>query len=199
MASTNRRTTIVEAAWRAIARSGVRSLRVEDVASDAGVSVGLIYYHFKDRTGLLQATMEYANQMTPVPAGADIEGTGRERLTATLLADFGGSELSRDNAVVWHELLAAAIFEEGVRPQVQATLREWRTSITSAIRQGQQDGSIRPDLDPLAATAALAALADGLLSHVVVESLSWSSAAETLRDAVERLCAPAPAHDPSRV
>ncbi|MZE52785.1 TetR family transcriptional regulator, partial [Streptomyces sp. SID5770] len=45
----SRSTQILEAAARVIARRGVRGLRVEELAAEAGVSTALIYYHFKDR------------------------------------------------------------------------------------------------------------------------------------------------------
>lgn len=45
----DRQSLILEAAVRVIARNGVRGLRVEELASEAGVSTALIYYHFKDR------------------------------------------------------------------------------------------------------------------------------------------------------
>ncbi|MFC7766247.1 TetR family transcriptional regulator [Leucobacter soli] len=100
---------IVEASWRAIARAGVRKFRVSDVASDAGVSVGLVYYHFTDRNGLLRATMEYANRMAFV-AESTSEGeppavSGFEQLSALLFTDMAGTDTSRDNAVVWYEIV----------------------------------------------------------------------------------------------
>ena len=57
----DRRSQILRAAARRIARDGVRGLRVTDVAEEAGVSPGLLYYHFTDRSGLLSATLDYIN------------------------------------------------------------------------------------------------------------------------------------------
>ena len=45
-----------------IARRGVRGLRVEQVAAEAGVAVSLIYYYFDNRNGLVRATLEHANE-----------------------------------------------------------------------------------------------------------------------------------------
>ncbi|MFF3993838.1 TetR/AcrR family transcriptional regulator [Streptomyces cyaneofuscatus] len=57
----DRRTAILEAAATVIARRGVRGLRVEELAVEAGVSKALIYYHFEDRTGLLRRTLAFVN------------------------------------------------------------------------------------------------------------------------------------------
>ena len=53
-----RREAILDAAARLIARRGVRGLRVEEVATEAGVSPPLLYYHFESRAGLVRATLD---------------------------------------------------------------------------------------------------------------------------------------------
>ncbi|MFD8639447.1 TetR/AcrR family transcriptional regulator [Streptomyces zaomyceticus] len=75
----DRRRTILEAAARVIARRGVRGLRVEELAAEAGVSKALVYYHFEDRAGLLRSTLEfigaraerYTHRDPPAPQGVD--------------------------------------------------------------------------------------------------------------------------------
>ncbi|MET8759884.1 helix-turn-helix domain-containing protein [Lentzea sp. NPDC004782] len=56
-----RRTQLLEAAVRVIAQDDVRGLRVEKLTAEAGVSTALIYYHFKDRAGILRAALEHVN------------------------------------------------------------------------------------------------------------------------------------------
>ena len=185
---------IVEASWQAVAKAGVRKFRVSDVAAAAGVSVGLVYYHFESRNGLLKATMEFANEITPGAGGAaggsgsrSGSGTGFERLEALLLADFDGTERAHDNAVVWHELVGVAVFEEEIRGQVGVTLAKWRAAVADAVSEGQRDGSIRAGIDAAQAARSVTALADGLLSGIVVGSSSWDEARDALRAALERL------------
>jgi AcrR family transcriptional regulator len=49
------RNKIRAAAARTIARRGIRGLRVEEVAAPAGVATSLLYYHFRSRSGLVNA------------------------------------------------------------------------------------------------------------------------------------------------
>ena len=49
-----RREALLDAACTLIARSGTRTLRIEDVAREAGVSIGLVYYYFESREELLE-------------------------------------------------------------------------------------------------------------------------------------------------
>ena len=58
----DRQLVILEAAARLVARRGVRGLRMEELAAEAGVSTGLLYYHFKDRSTLLRRTLEFVNE-----------------------------------------------------------------------------------------------------------------------------------------
>jgi hypothetical protein len=68
----SRRDSILKAAATSIARVGVRGLRVDEVAREAGVSLGLVYYHFTDRAGLLAETFKFLNDraagMSPMPS-----------------------------------------------------------------------------------------------------------------------------------
>ena len=57
----NRQTQILEAAVRVIAQHGVRGLRVETLAAEAGVSTALIYYHFQNRAGVLRRALDHIN------------------------------------------------------------------------------------------------------------------------------------------
>ncbi|CAG7618770.1 hypothetical protein LEUCIP111803_02232 [Leucobacter soli] len=164
------------------------------MASDAGVSVGLVYYHFTDRNGLLRATMEYANRMAFV-AESTSEGeppavSGFEQLSALLFTDMAGTDTSRDNAVVWYEIVGEALFEDEIRGQVAATIQDWQQHVFGAIRQGQGDGSVRADADAVVTAQILTALVDGLLSRLAIDSLTWDAARASLRVAMERLLLP---------
>src|SRR3954451_21926646 len=106
------RQRILDATARAIADRGVRGLRIEDVASEAGVSAALLYYHFKSRSGLVKAALEHASDHAPSTSvspngngssngnGSASIYTGREAVRAALLAEFGEEPGVRDNAVV---------------------------------------------------------------------------------------------------
>ncbi len=85
-----RRDAILKASATAIAQRGIRGLRVNDVAEVAGVSPGLLYYHFKDRIGLLEAALNYINDRARAYR-SEGEGSGdsaRDRLTRSLLGEI---------------------------------------------------------------------------------------------------------------
>lgn len=104
----DRRRAILEGAARVIARRGVRGLRVSDLAAEAGVSTALIYYHFKDRTGILRHALAFisdradrytgaAGEVGAAPSAAD----PRRPLERILLLEFQDLPEVRENSTAW--------------------------------------------------------------------------------------------------
>ena len=66
--SVDARERILDACERTIAETGLRGFRMTAVAREAGVSIGLLSYHFGDRDGLLQAALNRVNEGTTLRA-----------------------------------------------------------------------------------------------------------------------------------
>jgi TetR/AcrR family transcriptional regulator len=56
--SVQTRQTILAAAARLFAKSGLAGARTDDIAADAGVNKALLYYYFKDKESLYEAVIE---------------------------------------------------------------------------------------------------------------------------------------------
>ena len=159
----DRRNAILDAAIKVIARRGVRGLRVEQVAGEAGVAVSLIYYYFDNRNGLVRATLEHANERAATTVRSEgARVTGREAVERSLLAELDDGEHIRDTSVVWGEVLASAVFEPELREQLREASQTWSDLVAATIEEGVQDGSIRGDVDASATAERLTALVDGL-------------------------------------
>jgi AcrR family transcriptional regulator len=164
-ATPDRRAAILDAAIAVIARRGVRGLRVEQVAAEAGVAVSLIYYYFDNRNGLVRATLEHANERAATRTADGGPATGREKAAASLLAELDAGDAVRDTSVVWGEVLASAMFEPELRDQLREASETWTDLVAGAIREGVEDGSISGDVDAHACAERLTALVDGLSSR----------------------------------
>ncbi|MFD9722625.1 TetR/AcrR family transcriptional regulator [Streptomyces sp. NPDC059072] len=164
-----RRTSILEAAARVIARSGVRGLRVEEVAAEAGVSTSLLYYHFKDRTGLLRSTLEFINDRAErytAERDEDAEPLGpREELVETLLLELQDSAEVRENSTAWGELRASAVFDEVLREDLARATLVWVQEVAALLGQ----------VEPMAPAAALAAAGERLTALLEGLSMRWLS------------------------
>ena len=189
---TDRRTTILEAATRMIAQAGVRGLRVEQVAEQAGVSTALIYYHFGDRAGLLRQTLafiyERADRYTAPGPGATDAHTALERV---LLLELQDDEAVRENSTAWGELRSTAIFETDLREQLLDATRQWIDDITQLVEKAlaEKDGpadhvGAADHVDAAAIAERLTALVEGLSERWLSGSIELGRARQMLREAI---------------
>ncbi|MFF3644243.1 TetR/AcrR family transcriptional regulator [Streptomyces sp. NPDC002564] len=181
-----RTTQILEAAARLIARRGVRGLRVEELAAEAGVSTGLIYYHFKDRTGILRHTLEFINNRAeryttsrdedaePLPPRAELE--------EILLLELQDTPEVRENSSAWGELRASAVFDEVLREDLARATLIWVQEVAALL------GQVLP-MTPAPALAAagerLTALLEGLSMRWLSGGLQLDHARDLVRGAID--------------
>ncbi|WFB10571.1 TetR/AcrR family transcriptional regulator [Streptomyces sp. LX-29] len=182
----DRGTQILQAAARLIARRGVRGLRVEEVAAEAGVSTALIYYHFKDRSGLLRRTLEFINKRAVryTDAALDPSADPRTQLTDMLLLELQDTPEVRENSAAWGELRATAVFDPDLREDLAAATGAWVDDLSHLIRQAQKVGLATPEAGPEAAAERLTALVEGLSERWLTGLVPLERARELLRDAI---------------
>ena len=109
------------------------------------MSPPLLYYHFASRSGLIRAALEHASEQAPStalrrePTGKD----GFEAVQTALLAELDDDRAVRENAVVWGEVSASAVFEPALREDVRRVSEEWCATVAAGIQRG-----CRRRLDP---------------------------------------------------
>jgi AcrR family transcriptional regulator len=157
----DRRQAILDAAIAVIARRGVRGLRVEQVAEEAGVAVSLIYYYFANRAGLVRATLDHANDRVGIKSG--------DSVSEILLAEL--EESAHDTSVVWGEVLASAVFEPALRDGLREASESWTDLVEQAV--GSRDAAER-----------LTALVDGLSARWLAGLITRARARELLVGAI---------------
>ncbi|WP_093603066.1 TetR/AcrR family transcriptional regulator [Lentzea waywayandensis] len=175
-----RRTGMLEAAVRVIAQDGVRGLRVEKLAAEAGVSTALIYYHFKDRAGILRAALEHVNDRARSYTGGTESGDPRRQVEQMLLDELQDDAHVRETSVAWGELRASAAFHEELRATLRTATEAWNSDVEALLRQAD------PGLDAAAAAERLTALVEGLSERWHSGSLTLDRARELLSGAIAR-------------
>ena len=120
----DRRNLILDAAIGVIARKGVRGLRVEVVAAEAGVAVSLIYYYFGSRKGLVRRDAR--------PRQRARRAGGARRACARRCWPSSTSPRARPRPC-WGEIQASAIFEPALQEQVREATETWVSVVAAAI------------------------------------------------------------------
>ncbi|MET8998613.1 TetR/AcrR family transcriptional regulator [Amycolatopsis sp. Hca4] len=171
-----KRDLILEAAVSMIARNGVRGLRVEEVAAEAGVSTGLIYYHFKDRAGLLAATLDHVNDRAERYTTRTLPESGdpRARLEQRLLLELQDVDEVRETSLAWGELRASAVFEPGLRDRLAAACGLWVAEIAELVAAAGAPAKAED------AAERLTALVEGLSERWLSGTLTLDRARELL-------------------
>lgn len=175
---TQRREQIVRAALRLVRRVGVYNVTVADVADEAGVSRGILHYHFTSKEEILHEAallllVEFGRRALDAVRVAG-EST-RAQLQAVVDASLNEDELGFYATLLefWSPARRDAIH----RVAMAQAYDGWIAFIAGLIRLGQGRG----ELAPLAArpedlACALVALHDGLMVQCLVRR-EWMSAA----------------------
>ncbi|GLX39629.1 putative transcriptional regulator, TetR family protein [Streptomyces roseochromogenus] len=193
----DRQALILEAAVRVIARNGVRGLRVEELAAEAGVSTALIYYHFKDRAGLVQRTLAFISDRATGytdEAIEAVEGTedARAVLLQLLLGELQDTPRVRENSIAWGELRASAIFDADLRAALTESTHSWNRDTADAVADAQAAGQADPAAIPMDVAERLNSLVEGLSERWLSGSLELERARTLLRGAVDAELGPYP-------
>lgn len=180
------RTDILEACKRLIARDGIRALRMQAVAREANVSIGLLSYHFGDRDGLLRAALEHVSTSTAVRAAEGSRSADpRDRLTALLTNEFGETPAIRAGSTAWNELRAAAVFDPQHAASVAAATEHWHRTVAALLYDIAPERSTE-EIDQM--TLQLTALVEGLSGRWLTGQLAAADAQQAITDTVQRWC-----------
>lgn len=177
----NRRTELLQTAVAVIATDGVRGLRVEKLAAEAGVSTALIYYHFTDRQHLVDAALEHICSRAESYTDPALDAPDpRARVEQMLLLELQDDESVRTTSIAWGELRASAVFNEALREPLRAATESWNDDIAALLAVCPH----RSTFDPSASAGRLTALVEGLSERWHSGSLSLPQAQALLRGAV---------------
>ncbi|MGW0662273.1 TetR/AcrR family transcriptional regulator [Streptodolium elevatio] len=169
-----------------IARRGVRGLRVDELAAEAGVSIGLVYYHFGNRAGLMQRTWEFINERAEqyTKSAIDPAVDPRGHLEEMLLRELQDEPDVVENSTAWGEYRASAVFDAELGRQLREATAGWVRDADDLIRAGQKTGDIDPHVVPADAAERLTALVEGISERWVSGSLPLARARALLRSAI---------------
>lgn len=164
-----RRNDIIDAAEAVFSRKGVDKATMADVATEARLSRGLIYFYFKDKDDLYLAIMKRATQALreafEVAAQQEISGYDKIRSMGRAYVEFSRTNPDYFHAITDFESRNIDL-ENPLASEADCLLEGNKVlgMMAEAIVTGMQDGSIRKDLgDPMQASVCLWGFSHGVI------------------------------------
>ncbi len=143
------RRRLLEAAFREVYERGFQSADLDAVLARAGVTKGALYYHFENKEALGYAIVdEVIAEMTqqkwavPLRQGNPID-------TLIHIVESTGVEAHEMRGGCPFNNLAQEMspLDEGFRKRLAKILAAWHRAVADAFRRGQQEGTVRKDID----------------------------------------------------
>lgn len=158
------RSGILREATRLFAAKGYAGTSIQAIADAVGITKPTLVYHFGSKDGLRVAVLEglighWREELPRLMAAATSGGPRLDRLLHALFAFF---LRDRNRA----RLLVREFLDqpEAVSALLREHLQPWTSMLTEAIRVGQSQGSIRPDVHPEAYTQVVIHTAIGVIA-----------------------------------
>jgi len=171
-----RRRTLIDAAWICVARGGYRTLTVDDVCTEAGLSKGAFYTYFGHKQDLLLALLDDdAAGLSELVADAADQPGGIEqirRFVADLVDRGSDTAAVQLRADLWAEIAS----EEAVRLRFLGSMQRRRARLAGLITAAVAAGEL-VEVPANALAAVFLALGDGLMLHRVLDptGFRWSN------------------------
>lgn len=173
------RQNLLGAALKVFSRQGYASARLEDVAEEAGVTRGAIYWHFKNKADLyntlvaetlggIQSVVDRAVRQ----GGTFLEIQRRVMIYITTLPEVDE---------VYRAVMELTILKTGYEPELQEGLRakneaarQVEEELAGYFRMGIAIGEVRAELDPVIVARSMMAYMNGILLNWLMDQQAFS-------------------------
>ncbi|TSI16210.1 TetR family transcriptional regulator [Brevibacterium aurantiacum] len=170
-----RRDEILAATVEEIESTGLRTLRVADVAARLGLSPSLVIYHFVTKEALVAAAFAHAgeNDLYRARRLAATQKPASQRLRDVI--QWYMPTGSTRSWKIWIDGWSAGLFDDGVKSTFSTLDREWKTILSELIVAGLEAKEFRFSPVRMATEAsaneptgaAVAELADGCATRIL--------------------------------
>jgi AcrR family transcriptional regulator len=162
--SEERRSQIIDSAIQVFARKGFSSTRMDDVATESGLSKGLLYWYFKSKEEIIIAIADFLfgaefRKMQDLPLGGQTASACLDNFIEVFIEDLRGM---LKIASVLYEFYALALRNATVRQVMKEYLRRFVALLEPIVQQGMDNGEFIPG-DARQITIAIGSILEGTL------------------------------------
>ena len=192
MRQRDRKSELVEIAYRLIVQNGLEGFRIRQVAAEAGIDNGTLHYHFPSKEALILGVVDYL--MEDLKNNRAVWKDAEQTALDELRMEFEDIRLrlrqTPEQFIVLSEL-AVRSWRDPVVAKIFRKLDDgWHAHLVAMLERGIQQGIFRNNLNvPLCARAMMVALrgigyqsrlprrkVDELLSELAAQTERWITA-----------------------
>lgn len=164
----DRRTQILEATCRVIARDGAPGVRAGAIAREAGVSRGLPLYYWPTVEAIVLAAFAHHEEREWARSDRALARLDDPlaRLRLLLVDEIADTAAAREYRAVFAEYERIAAFDPAVRRAVRARNERWERALAREIEAARAAGQLPADVEPRVAAERLGTLLGGLIWHL---------------------------------
>jgi len=129
-----RQERILDAVLALLAQGGISTVSMRAVARKAGVSLGLVNYHYEDKTSLIRAALHRIEEQDVALVAADPDLEPEERLRAALARVAAPEFLTTEYLSLRLQLWSLAQAHEDFEQINTAAQKRYRTGLAALIR-----------------------------------------------------------------
>ena len=168
--SQERRNQIITAAIAVFTRLGFHEARIDDIAQEAELSKGALYWYFKSKDDIIAAIMErfIDREMVELEDVLKLEAPVSEKLARLNGMMVSEMQSMLDLMPILYEFYAAATRRKDVRKALIRFFRPMQQLFSRLIQQGIDSGEFRK-VDAEVVAVDLIALYEGLLLLAVLD------------------------------
>lgn len=135
----DRQELILDAVLRVLGEQGISGVSIRSVAREAGVSHGLVGYHYDDKVGLITAALRRIEEQDVGLVSADPDLSPEERLRAALRRIAAKEFLTTDYLSLRLQLWSLAQADEEFERINTEAQRRYRRGLADLIRAARPD------------------------------------------------------------
>ena len=164
----DKRALILDAAIKVFAEKGYHGSRVSDIASEAGIAYGLVYHYFKNKDEILATIFEerWSGFIEAVEAIAASPTPTADKLVSVAALILNAYRVRPD----WVKVLVLEIQRSSrfAEPGQLRAVGRLFDLLARILREGQERGELREDLDPGVACYVFAGAIDLVITSLVL-------------------------------
>lgn len=169
-AAADARQRILAAAADCIVRDGLAQVRMASIARTAGVSAGLLHYHFDTKEHLFGEVLKYSHAVSAELNQRAMAGAGErpaDRLSAFLDRCLPSDEQRAHEWLLWQELALLCIRDPHLAKVGADLYEDLYATVADIVSEGLAAGVFETALDPRSLAETAVALTDGLGARVL--------------------------------